>query len=111
MANYDSVSAMMNTKENMEHLVVGTKHDDDVMQFVGVDWFNFNGTPISNIFVSGNSFIGLGTNTEHLLVCRRDTAMYDFYRGQSFRCVPFFENPLGGLCTVQQHFRRCAVGV
>ena len=45
MANYDSVSAMMNTKENMEHLVVGTKHDDDVMQFVGVDWFNFNGTP------------------------------------------------------------------
>lgn len=80
MANYDSVSAMMNTTENMEHLVVNTRHDDDVMQFEGVDWFSFNGTPISNIFVSGNSFIGLGVNVEHLLVCRRDAAMYDFYR-------------------------------
>ena len=80
MAVYDSVTAMMNTTENMEHLVVNTRHDDDVMQFVGADWFNFNGTPISNIFVSGNSFIGLGTNAEHLLVCRRDAAMYDFYR-------------------------------
>lgn len=80
MANYDSVGAMMNTKENMEHFVVNTRHDDDVMQFAGADWFNFNGTPISNIFVSGNSFIGLGTNAEHLLVCRRDAAMYDFYR-------------------------------
>ena len=80
MASYDSVTAMMNTTENMEHLVINTRHDDDVMQFVGADWFSFNGTPISNIFVSGNSFIGLGTNAEHLLVCRRDTAMYDFYR-------------------------------
>ena len=80
MASYDSVTAMMNTKENMEHLVVNTRHDDDVMQFAGADWFNFNGIPISNIFVSGNSFIGLGTNAEHLLVCRRDAAMYDFYR-------------------------------
>ena len=80
MAVYDSVGAMMNTTENMEHLVVNTRHDDDVMQFAGADWFSFNGTPISNIFVSGNSFIGLGTNAEHLLVCRRDAAMYDFYR-------------------------------
>ena len=80
MAVYDSVGAMMNTTENMEHLVINTRHDDDVMQFAGADWFNFNGTPISNIFVSGNSFIGLGTNAEHLLVCRRDAAMYDFYR-------------------------------
>ena len=80
MAVYDSVGAMMNTTENMEHLVINTRHDDDVIQFVGADWFNFNGTPISNIFVSGNSFIGLGTNAEHLLVCRRDAAMYDFYR-------------------------------
>lgn len=80
MANYDFVSAMMNTTENMEHLVVNTRHDDDVMQFDGVDWFSFNGTLISNIFVSGNSFIGLGANAEYLLVCRRDAAMYDFYR-------------------------------
>ena len=80
MANYNSLDAMLNTTENMECLVNNTRHDDDVMQFVGVDWFKFNGSLISNIFVSGNSFIGLGTNAEHLLVCRRDAAMYSFYR-------------------------------
>ena len=80
MANYNSLDDMLNTTENMECLVSNTRHDDDVMQFVGVDWFKFNGSLISNIFVSGNSFIGLGTNAEHLLVCRRDAAMYSFYR-------------------------------
>ena len=80
MANYDSLEDMLNTTENMECLVNNSRHDDDTMQFVGVDWFKFNGSLISNIFVSGNSFIGLGANAEHLLVCRRDAAMYSFYR-------------------------------
>ena len=80
MANYNSLDAMLNTTENLECLVNNSRHDDDTMQFVGVDWFKFNGSLISNIFVSGNSFIGLGANAEHLLVCRRDAAMYSFYR-------------------------------
>ena len=80
MANYNSLEDMMGNRENMECLVNNSRHDDDVMQFVGVDWFKFNNTLISNIFVSGNSFIGLGANAEHLLVCRRDAAMYSFYR-------------------------------
>ena len=80
MANYNSLEDMMGNRENMECLVNNSRHDDDVMQFVGVDWFKFNGSLISNIFVSGNSFIGLGANAEHLLVCRRDAAMYSFYR-------------------------------
>ena len=80
MANYNSLDAMLNTTENMECLVNNTRHDDDTMQLVGVDWFKFNGSLISNVFVNGNSFIGLGANAEHLLVCRRDAAMYSFYR-------------------------------
>ena len=80
MANYNSLEDMMGNRENMECLVNNIRHDDDTMQFVGVDWFKFNGSLISNIFVSGNSFIGLGANAEHLLVCRRDAAMYSFYR-------------------------------
>ena len=80
MANYNSLEDMLNTTEKMECLVNNTSHDDDVMQIVGVDWFKFNGSLISNIFVSGNSFIGLGANSEHLLVCRRDAAIYSFYR-------------------------------
>jgi len=80
VANYNSLEDMMGNRENMECLVNNSRHDDDTMQFVGVDWFKFNGSLISNIFVSGNSFIGLGANAEHLLVCRRDAAMYSFYR-------------------------------
>lgn len=80
MASYNFLEDMMGNRENMECLVNNSRHDDDVMQFVGVDWFKFNGSLISNIFVSGNSFIGLGANAEHLLVCRRDAAMYSFYR-------------------------------
>ena len=63
MANYNSLEDMMGNRENMECLVNNSRHDDDVMQFVGVDWFKFNNTLISNIFVSGNSFIGLGASS------------------------------------------------
>ena len=93
MANYNSLEDMLNTTENMECLVNNTRHDDDTIQFVGVDWFKFNGSLISNIFVSGNSFIGLGANAEHLLVCRRDGALYNFYReeGSLFGTIRFLK--------------------
>ena len=80
MANYNSLEEMLGERDNMECLVANTRHDDDVIQVQGVDWFKFNGSLISNMFVSGNSFIGLGSNAEHLLVCRRDAAMYSLYR-------------------------------
>ena len=80
MANYNSLEEMLGERDNMECLVNNTRHDDDVIQVQGVDWFKFNGSLISNMFVSGNSFIGLGSNAEHLLICRRDAAMYSLYR-------------------------------
>lgn len=80
MANYDSIEEMLNTTENMQHLVVSSSHDDDTMTFAGVDWFMFNGTKAATLYVSGNSWVGLGANSEQLLVCRRDTKMWDFYR-------------------------------
>lgn len=83
MVNYDSVREMLNVTENMQHLVNNAGHDDDTMTFEGVDWFPFNGMPASQIFVSGNSFIGLGANAEHLLVCRRDAKMWHFYREEA----------------------------
>lgn len=83
MADYSSVKEMMNTTENMEQLVADTGHDDDVLTFDGVYWFLFNGERTSKIYVSGNSFIGLGKNEEHLLVCRRDAKMRNFYREEA----------------------------
>lgn len=83
MANYESLEEMLNTTENMEHLVVSSGHDDDTMTFAGVDWFMFNGVKGSTLYVSGNSWIGLGVNAEQLLVCRRDAKMWDFYREEA----------------------------
>ena len=83
MANYSSLEEMLNTTENMQHLVVSTGHDDDTMTFDGVDWFTFNGIKASSLYVSGNSWIGLGANTEQFLVCRRDAKMWDFYREEA----------------------------
>ena len=67
MANYNSLEEMLNTTENMQHLVVSTGHDDDTMTFDGVDWFMFNGIKASSLYVSGNSWIGLGANADSFL--------------------------------------------
>ena len=93
MAVYDSVRSIMNTTENMEHLIVNTRYDNATLQYPGVDWFRFNGAVISNIYVSDNSFIGLGSRTEHLFVCRRDGALYNFYReeGSLFGTIRFLK--------------------
>ena len=37
MANYRCIEEMLNTTDNMQHLVVSTGHDDDIMTFDGVD--------------------------------------------------------------------------
>ena len=93
MVIYDSVRSIMNTTENMEHLIVNTRYDGTTLQYQGVDWFQFNGKVISNIYVSDNSFIGLGNRTEHLLVCRRDASLYNFYReeGSLFGTIRFLK--------------------
>ena len=93
MVIYDSVRSIMNTTENMEHLIINTRYDGTTLQYQGVDWFQFNGKVISNIYVSDNSFIGLGNKTEHLLVCRRDASLYNFYReeGSLFGTIRFLK--------------------
>ena len=55
------------------------KNDDSTITISGVDWFKFNGVTASNIYASGNHWIGIGTNSEQLKVCRRDGAMYSLY--------------------------------
>ena len=50
MVIYDSVRSIMNTTENMEHLIINTRYDGTTLQYQGVDWFQFNGKVISNIY-------------------------------------------------------------
>lgn len=70
----------LNTTEGMEILVNNVKKDDDTITVPGVDWFRFNGKTALNLYVSGNSWIGIGESAEQLKVCRRDGAMYYLYR-------------------------------
>lgn len=76
----DGIDAYLNTTEGMEVVVNNTKHDDDSVMITGVDWFNFDGVSATSIYANGNSWIGIGKNSEQLKVCRRDGAMYYLYR-------------------------------
>lgn len=79
--NYNSVAEVIEAGiTNMEVLVNNTAYDDNAVTAVGVGWFVFNGSTASNIYVSGNSFFGFGTNSEHLKINRRDTKMWYLYR-------------------------------
>ena len=83
MADYNSIEEMMNTTENMMKLVNNTGHDDDTVTIDGVDWFFFNGNRASTLYINGNSWIGLGSNSEQLLVCRRDAKLWNLYREEA----------------------------
>lgn len=80
MANYESIPDIFSSVANATATRNNSKNDDGVDTVSGVDWFSYNGTICSNIYVSGNMFLGLGANSEHLKVNRRDGASYYVYR-------------------------------
>lgn len=80
MADTVSFDSLLNTTTGMTAIVSNTKHDDDVINVTGVDWFTYAGKTASTIYVSGNNFIGFGQNAEQLKVWRRDGAIYYVYR-------------------------------
>jgi hypothetical protein len=79
--NYNSVEEIFSAGvTNMTVVRNNVKQDDGTDTIAGVDWFSFNGTIASNIYASGNSFIGFGSSSEHLKVNRRDGALWNLYR-------------------------------
>lgn len=78
--NYNGIDGLLNTTDNMEVIVNNDKKDGDVITLNGVDWFNFNGIIASKLYASGDHWVGIGANTEHLKICRRDGAMHYLYR-------------------------------
>lgn len=80
MADFSSLSQLLNTTEGMTVLRNNSAQDDGVDTITGVDWFTFNGVVASKLYVSGNSFVGFGSNAEHLKICRRDGKMWYLYR-------------------------------
>ena len=81
MADYWTLSeAVAAGTSNMTVLRNNVKNDDATTTYAtGIDWFKFNSVTVSNIYSSGNSWLGLGTEAEQLLVNRRDAAVYYEY--------------------------------
>lgn len=80
MANFSTLDELLNTTSGMTILRNNSGQDDGVDTVTGASWFTFNGVVASTLYVSGNSFVGFGSNAEHLKVCRRDGKMYYLYR-------------------------------
>ena len=80
MADYNGIEALLASTDNLVQLVNNTGHDDDTLTFEGVDWFKYNGVAAKSIYVSGNSWLGFGTNTSQLYVCQRDCKLWNFWR-------------------------------
>lgn len=81
MVNYNGVQEILDSgTDNMEVLVNNVSHDDDTLTIDGVDWFKFGGAAAQKIYVSGNSWIGFGSNSLRLNVNQRDAKLYYLYR-------------------------------
>lgn len=81
MADYNSIEEIFAAGiDNMEVLINNTAYDDNVFTAAGADWLKFNNVTVANVYVSGNTFFGFGSNVEHLKVNRRDAKMYYLYR-------------------------------
>ena len=82
MSNYASLNELFITVDNATHVINNVAHDDDTVTVAtGIDWFTFQNVVVSNIYVSGNSWVGIGTNAEasSIKVNRRDTKLYDLW--------------------------------
>lgn len=94
MADYISVQDMLDAgTTNMTVIRNNSKQDDGVDTVAtGINWFYFNGVLVTNVYASGNSFIGFGANAEHLRVNRRDAAMFYLYKETGTICgTKFFK--------------------
>lgn len=79
--NYNSVDEIISAGiTNMTIIRDNNKQDDGTDTLSGVSWFSFNDIVASNIYVSGNSYVGFNSDLEHLKVNRRDGALYSLYR-------------------------------
>jgi len=78
VANYATIQAAIDAgTTNMTVLRNNSKNDDGTTTYAtGIDWFKFNNATVSNIYSSGNSWIGFGASSEQLKVNRRDCAVW-----------------------------------
>ena len=106
MADYTSIDDIVAGVENATQLRTNSKQDDGTDTITGVDWFSYNGTVCNSIYVNGNSWIGLGANSEHFKFNRRDSAMWNLWReeGTYLGYYKFLRIRWNGYCTYDLKF-------
>lgn len=82
MANYATLQAAIDAgTSNMTVLRNNSKNDDGTTTYATeIDWFKFNSVLVSNLYSSGNSWLGFGASAEQLKVNRRDCAVWYEYK-------------------------------
>ena len=81
MADYASLQAAIDAgTANMTAVRSNSANDDGTDAIAsGITWFYFNGVQVTNLYVSGNSWVGFGASAEQLKVNRRDCKVYYEY--------------------------------
>lgn len=80
MLDYGTVEDILKSTENMTVIRDNSLNDDGTDVVAGVDWFLFNGNTASTLYISGNSWIGIGINAEQLKIVRRDADLMTLRR-------------------------------
>ena len=81
MATYTSLQAAIDAGITNMTAVRNNSGNDDGADTIasGITWFYFNGVQVTNLYVSGNSWIGFGASSEQLKVNRRDCKVWYEY--------------------------------
>ena len=69
----------MNTTDGMDYVHNGY-NDDSTYSTTGFSAFKFNGSAVNTIYISSNHWLGFGSSSEQLKVCRRDGCSVAIYR-------------------------------
>ena len=80
MADYLSIKEVLSSTDNMTITRDNVGNDDSTDTLSGVSWFTYNSVAAESVYVNGNSWIGIGSSTEQVKVCRRDAKVYTVRR-------------------------------
>ena len=104
MATYTSLQAAIDAGTTNMTAVRNSGNDDGTDTVAtGITWFYFNSKQVTNLYVSGNSWIGFGASAEQLNVNRRDAIVrYEWTETGTIGTNKFFKLRWCGHSTYSQ---------
>lgn len=87
----NALEKYLNTSEGMT--LLASNQDEMTVTCKGLETFKYNSKVASNIYISSNSWVGFGTTTEQMKICRRDAKFISFYQQEltilDLKCVKY----------------------